>query len=156
MMAKCTYAAVDIRSLVEFFRNAPDVSLEKFSGMELVASLCRLLETRPDVDIEQVAKKLFARGWPQLSSLSAAVPKFIPCLIGDRHKPKHGWNLDQNADNGCQRCARLKAEKADSDGDGQFKEVGATNQCSRGGDVVRDTCPAHPNIGKQKHEYALQ
>lgn len=60
-MNKRTFTAANIREMIEIFRNAPEVSAEKFSGMEFVASLCRQLESMSDDDIEQGARKLFAR-----------------------------------------------------------------------------------------------
>ncbi len=32
-----SYTAKDVRELVELFRNSPDISAEKFSGMEYLA-----------------------------------------------------------------------------------------------------------------------
>ncbi len=60
-MPKRTFTASHIREVIEIFRNAPEVSAEKFSGMEFVASLCRQLETTSDDDIEQAVRKLSAR-----------------------------------------------------------------------------------------------
>ncbi len=60
-MNKRSYTAADIRGLVEIFRNAPDVSAEKFAGMEFIANLCRQLEPMSDTDIEATARNLYRR-----------------------------------------------------------------------------------------------
>ena len=60
-MTKRTYTASDIREIVEAFRNSTEVSQEKFAGMEMVASLCRQLETMTDGDLEKEVKRLYAK-----------------------------------------------------------------------------------------------
>ena len=61
MTAKRIYTAQEIRELVEIFRNAPDISREKFSGMEFVAGVCEQFERMSDTDIETMARRLYHR-----------------------------------------------------------------------------------------------
>ena len=56
MNAKRTFTAKDIRMIVEAFRYAPDVSPEKFAGMELIA--CAEFEGMSDLDIDQLVQKI--------------------------------------------------------------------------------------------------
>jgi hypothetical protein len=60
-MTKRTFTASDIREFVEIFRNSPDVTPEKFSGMEFIANLCRQMETMSDEDIVHEVKRLYAK-----------------------------------------------------------------------------------------------
>jgi len=59
MPEKRILTAKDIRGLVELFRNSPDISPEKFAGMEFVASACEQFERMSEGDIEQMVKRYF-------------------------------------------------------------------------------------------------
>ncbi len=61
MVAKRTWTAKDIRELVELLRNSPDISPEKFAGMEFVASACEQFERMPEGNIEQMVKRHYGR-----------------------------------------------------------------------------------------------
>jgi hypothetical protein len=58
MNAKRPFTAKDIRMIVEAFRYAPDVSPEKFAGMELIAGACAEFEGMSDLDIDQLIQKI--------------------------------------------------------------------------------------------------
>ncbi len=45
------YTASEIRELVELFRDDPEISPEKFSGMAFLAALLEYLESKTDSDI---------------------------------------------------------------------------------------------------------
>ncbi|MBF0562332.1 MAG: hypothetical protein HQL37_09980 [Alphaproteobacteria bacterium] len=45
------YSAADVREIVEVFRDAPDISPEKFSGMLGVAKILEHYETMTDQEI---------------------------------------------------------------------------------------------------------
>jgi hypothetical protein len=47
-----TYTANDVRKMVELHRGDPDISAEKFSGMEQLADILKHFETMTDDDIE--------------------------------------------------------------------------------------------------------
>ncbi len=58
-----TYTAPEIRELVELFRDDPEISPEKFSGMAYLATMLEDLETKTDSDIAAVARA-FCRANP--------------------------------------------------------------------------------------------
>lgn len=47
-----TYAASEVREIVELHRDDPDISSDKFSGMELLADILKHFELMTDADIE--------------------------------------------------------------------------------------------------------
>jgi hypothetical protein len=59
MTPRRTFTAHDISTLVEALRHSPDISPEKFSGMEFIANACAQLERMSDTDIESVVKRLY-------------------------------------------------------------------------------------------------
>ena len=59
---KRAYTAGEIREIVELFRDDPDVSLEKFSGMEFLADVLKHFETMSDSDIEEKVRHLIRSG----------------------------------------------------------------------------------------------
>ena len=53
-----TYTASEIRELVELFRDDPEISPEKFSGMAYLATMLEDLESKTDSDIAAVARAI--------------------------------------------------------------------------------------------------
>jgi hypothetical protein len=45
------YSAADVQEFVELFRDSPDMSPEKFSGMEYLAAILRHFESKTEDDI---------------------------------------------------------------------------------------------------------
>lgn len=50
-----TYAASEVREIVELLRDDPELSAEKVSGMEFLADILSYFEVKTDVDIEAEA-----------------------------------------------------------------------------------------------------
>ena len=46
-----SYPTSEIRELVELFRDDPELTLEKFSGMDYLAAMLEYLESKSDQDI---------------------------------------------------------------------------------------------------------
>ena len=61
MTSRRTFTAHDIRAFVEALRHSPDISPEKFSGMEFIADVCAQCERMSDTDIETMVKRLYRR-----------------------------------------------------------------------------------------------
>ncbi len=53
-----TYTASEVREIVELHRDDPDISAEKFSGMEQLADILKHFEGKTDADIEEEFKGL--------------------------------------------------------------------------------------------------
>jgi hypothetical protein len=62
MTSQRTFTAHDIRAIVEALRHSPDISPEKFSGMEFVANACAQFQRMSDADIETMVKHVYRRG----------------------------------------------------------------------------------------------
>jgi hypothetical protein len=62
MKTKRAYTASEIREIVEMFRDDPDVSSEKFSGMEFVADALKDSEAMSDTDIEENVRRFIRSG----------------------------------------------------------------------------------------------
>ena len=45
------YSVDEIQGIVDLFRDSPDISPEKFSGMEYLASILRYCESKTEEDI---------------------------------------------------------------------------------------------------------
>mgnify|MGYP005673972641 FL=1 len=54
-----TYSAADVREIVELLRNDPDMSAEKFSGMERLADILKYFEGMTEADIEEELQNFF-------------------------------------------------------------------------------------------------
>ena len=54
-----TYSAADVREIVELLRNDPDMSAEKFSGMERLADILKYFEGMTEADIEAEVQNFF-------------------------------------------------------------------------------------------------
>lgn len=50
-----TYTASEVREIVELLRDSPELSAEKFSGMEHLADILAHFEAKTDADIEAEA-----------------------------------------------------------------------------------------------------
>ena len=57
-----TYTASEVRQIVEMHRDDPDMSVEKFSGMEHLAGILSHFEHKTDVDIEAEVKATYRAG----------------------------------------------------------------------------------------------
>lgn len=51
MVIRRTYTAGEVRELVDLFKDTPDVSPERYSGMAFVADALELFETMSEADI---------------------------------------------------------------------------------------------------------
>lgn len=51
-----TYTASEVREIVELLRNDPDMSEEKFSGMEALSDILSYFEEKTDAEIEAEVK----------------------------------------------------------------------------------------------------
>ena len=54
-----TYTADDVREIVELLDNDPDMSEEKFSGMERLAEILKHFEGKTEVNIEAECRDFF-------------------------------------------------------------------------------------------------
>ncbi len=61
MAAARTYTAQEIRELVELMRGQSEISQEKFSGMEFIASVCERFQHSTDRDIEKMVSYYFGK-----------------------------------------------------------------------------------------------
>lgn len=56
---KRTYTASEVREIIELLRDDPDMSAEKFSGMEALADILTYFEDKTDADIEAQVKATY-------------------------------------------------------------------------------------------------
>jgi len=54
-----TYSAADVREIVELLLNDPDMSAEKFSGMERLADILKYFEGMTEANIEAEFQDFF-------------------------------------------------------------------------------------------------
>ena len=72
--------------------------------------------------------------------------------IHNLHHRKHDRNFDQHPDNSRQCCTRIKAEKANCGGNGQFEEVAGADERGWCGDAMRFTGDAIQKVGQSRVE----
>lgn len=57
-----TYTASEVREIIELLRDAPELSAEKFSGMEHLADILMHFEEKTDADIETEVQAAYRAG----------------------------------------------------------------------------------------------
>ena len=61
MTAARTYTAKDIREIVELMRGQPEISQEKFSGMEFIATACERFQHMNETELEEIVRYYYRK-----------------------------------------------------------------------------------------------